>query len=456
MTRSVLLKSFGAHSFGNAITLIDRLLLVPVLFSTLPATTANAWLVVRTVPSYLAAGDVGLSSEAGNRMTHALHEGEPDRARALYSTCLFVISCLGLLLGAAFFTWTYLAGAPWLAARAEVSWGVAFMALMFTTLYALQINQSQLVNAVFRSVARDHVGVTLTHCVRACEMTLFVAAITLTAHIGAGAAAYCGARAVGNVLLHRAKRRSAPWAVASRSLVDMRLLKRMVRPALGFAALPFSMGLQQQAPLLVLADAQGLGLAGAYATAQTFARLIAQYGLQITRTVWPALTRAASEQPGSDDFWRLHDRAVGLAAVGGIALGALAVAMAPHLLAWWTVGQVRHSLPTVALLVAAAVVNAVWHVSYSSELSTSRHGRIAGLHALVMLSSLPLLWWLVQPAGADRASAWAAGIGLAAELLLLVAVARRVGAARGIGMPALVACIARATWRLLPPRQGRS
>lgn len=366
-------KSFLANSFGTLVTVFDRLLVVPFLFFFLPPSVANTWIVIRTIPSYISSADIGMASEAGNRMTRAVFNNDFNLARRIYSSAFFCVTLFGGLIFIVFAIWTYFFGAYWIKKNLGYEILYSFGLLCFVALYSLQINQSQIINAVFRSAGIDYIGIFATHCIRIAEIILFCSAIYFAESVFFGAAAYFLARFVGNIVLNFYKRKKILWARVSIFNWEKKEAFSMVRPALGFAAFPLVMGLYQQLPISFLVAKFDATSAGNMSVLLIFCRFLSQYGMQMARTVWPELTRIAAAPGNEKKFWILHDKAVALVVFGGAGLCGVFFVFGEFFIKKWTLGNFEPKSSHLALALFTMYLNSIWMVSYASWQARSMH-----------------------------------------------------------------------------------
>src|SRR5271163_1103810 len=78
---SRVIRGISANVYGNLIQTALQLLSVPILATHWGLETYGAWLIIFTVPNYLAFADFGFTSAAGNDMTISVARG--DRAAAI-------------------------------------------------------------------------------------------------------------------------------------------------------------------------------------------------------------------------------------------------------------------------------------------------------------------------------------------------------------------------------------
>src|SRR5271170_2561156 len=81
LRNSRIIRGISANVYSQLVQTLLQLLSVPILATHWGLETYGAWLVIFTVPAYLAFADFGFAAAAGNDMTHSIARG--DRAAAI-------------------------------------------------------------------------------------------------------------------------------------------------------------------------------------------------------------------------------------------------------------------------------------------------------------------------------------------------------------------------------------
>lgn len=434
-----ILKSFFAHTFGTLVTLFDRLLMVPLVFSNCHVSIANVWLISRAVPAVLTSSDIGLSSEAGNRLTKFVNAEKYSDAEFYYVTARLTVSAFSLLLLVTYILWIFTNGQAWLMSHNVNSIKTGLVVLVSVGVYSFLLNQSQVTNAAFRSCGYDYIGVFMTHCMRLAEIIFFGIAIFFIKDLATSIVIFVLIRLVGNFYMMYKLRRMCVYSIGlsiRRYRVD--ILKEMIRPSLGFALLPLSMALIQQAPIFILSEKISLVAAVAYSSTQTFVRVIAQLGLQVSRSIWPVLISSDS----SKDLGQLdrnndiQDFSFVLSALVLLPVMLSMVFWGADIINYWTIGHVQVTQLQILLQSLASFFSALWIISMSSDLAGSKHTKPMMFYMANVLSILIFLLLLIDylPKEYVQANNMVAFLVMLSEFVMLSYVLQRNGKARGLSI----------------------
>ena len=74
--------NLGANTLGRVLGVLIQLISVPVMLSHWGAWIYGEWILLSTMPSYLAMSDIGFGNVAGNEMTMLVSRGKKREALA--------------------------------------------------------------------------------------------------------------------------------------------------------------------------------------------------------------------------------------------------------------------------------------------------------------------------------------------------------------------------------------
>ena len=407
---------FGAHAFGNLVTIADRILLVPLMLVLWGPDLFGVWVIIRSVPAWLSISEMGFASAAGNLMTTAVASQQPEHAGSIYRTAgwmIGVISIVGMLIAVLICTLVPLSE---LLNCELVSRRDFAVAILLACIYTVSIFQTQLLYAVARS-EQLHAEVTLQiHITRVAELALSLMLMWIGGGVVAASTGYIAARWCGIVFIRHYLRQRISWDRLG--AVDYSLARRMVKPALGYAVLPVVQALQLQGMTMVLAMFSAPPVVLAYNSMRTLARMPQMLGMSIGRTAWPEMTNAIAhgDQKRLVRLYR-HTQFVGIA-FGVVSLVALALC-GETVFRIWTVGKVQFNWTTFVLLSASAAVTS-YATTQMSILNAAGHHQSSAFVWTAVSGVSVLVCYFIGPQLTGRN---ASAILLVAEVLVCVFVA---------------------------------
>lgn len=365
------LAAMGAQSVGMAITISTQLASLPLFLSVWDTHTYGLWLVISTVPSYLAMADVGMVTAAGNRMAMSMGAGDTrDANRAFHSAQAFValVSAALLLL-----TFPLVLLSPW-PPNATADQRVAMLALSCTVLIGFVCGLSE---QVFKATGRYATGILLGNFIRLGEWGGWMLGLLLGGSFTAVAVGGLIVRTLGTLATmciagqgHHGLRWGFHQATAA-------MVRAMLRPAAGFMAFPLANAFQAQGITLIVAGVLGPAAAAVYNTMRTLVRTTVQATAIFSHSLWPEFSRlyGAGEQAALNS---LVKRSAWLSAAQATLMSVALYLLAPWILQVWTHGQIAPNATLLGWLSIYAVVCGIWHVPRMLLMATNRHEALSG------------------------------------------------------------------------------
>ncbi len=384
-----MLAVFGAHSVGNLVTLCDRFLLLPIMLYFWGAELTGIWLTLRTVPAVLSVGELGFASAAGNRMTIYLASHEFSQAARVYwgtARMIGVITLVALGVNIAVLAFTPIQS--WLKCETLSSFDFV-LAVLAVAAYTVLVFQTQLYYAAYRSINMQAFAVFSIHLVRVAELALAVLAIFLWPSVIAVSMAYMIARALGVVAIRRNLFKQANWLCEHRS-TDWGTSRELLKPALGFAAIPISQSLQLQGSALAVAIAAGPETVAAFTAMRTLARFPIQFCSSLGRTAWPEFSQAfaARDMKG---LLALHQRVMAISLLLSVLSVAALIFAGPWVFQLWTGNKLEFSMAAFVMLAFGSGVCALGSNALTLLNALSLHLRTARAWFLITIVTVAAL-----------------------------------------------------------------
>lgn len=379
--KSRIVAALGAGAFGQAVNVGIQLLSLPAFLAVWTPAEYGVWLMLSALTAYISMADVGLVTAVGTEMTMATGRGDRAGANRLFQSALafMLLVCAVLAVVAlpliALLPFEVLKGADRRAALA---------ALTLTTLLALF---SGLADALFRATGRNATGIMGANLVRLAEWLGWMAGLAWFGSFVAVAIGGLLARAAGLATMAVLSARGdhgVVWRLGAARTAEVR---RMARPALAFMAFPVANAINFQGVTLLVGHFFGPALLVLFNAYRTLSRVAMQLSAMFSHSVWPELSRLYG-QGGAPAVRRLYWRATVLCSALGVGISLLLYLAAPSILQVWTHGSIELRPTLLAVMLLAAAVVGVTHMSKVMLLATNQHG---GLAAWVMASAVGAL-----------------------------------------------------------------
>lgn len=382
--RDRLARGVAANALGKVYVALIQLISVPALVSAWGVEDYGVWLMLSTIPTYLALSDFGFSQAATADMTMKIARGERESALITFQSLWCLIAIVGtvlvalagaLLYGVAQFP----DSAPWIADHSAV--------LFVLTCYAIVGQASRVVLTGFHSSGHYALGTAVNDSLSFAEGVLVI----LSAMLGAGHF-LCGlvllaGRIANWALLHALLKTRVPWLEVNATYTRIAELKRLLRPAMGAMAIPLSLALNVQGMVLVVGAVLSPAAVATFSAVRTLSRVAVQVVGLFGRASMPEISAATArgETEGLAKILRMNLAALAVILVPAALILAL---FGPEIVQLWTGGALQPESLFVALMAAGMIVHGVWMLAAQMLLAVNGHSQAASLGFVLSLFSV--------------------------------------------------------------------
>jgi O-antigen/teichoic acid export membrane protein len=406
MTRlrnSRVVHGIGANVYGQIVQTALQLLAVPIYATHWGLATYGAWLVIFTVPNYLAFADFGFALAAANDMTVSVARG--DRAAAVKTfhavRAAMIGICSLLLLVCVVAVYSIPDGS--LGFVPDLSHDQARYVLLMLGAYGVLSIQNSISLAAFRSIGKYAEGTYLSTSIHLAENLGALVVVTLGGNMEAAAATYLIVGLAGMVVRMVWLRIQAGWLVYFSWHVHFGEVRRLLNPAFAVLALPMAQALFIQGTVGVVGLAGGAASVPAFTTVRTLSRIGLQLTMIVNNAVVPEFTMAAASVDHGRRA-RLAFMCIASSALILIPMFLIVVTAGPLMLKLWTHGAIHAPYALIVLMAATMIVNGTWLPIANLIFALNHTSRYSYFYlaasAVSVLLSYPLVRWLGSPGAA--------------------------------------------------------
>lgn len=371
-----IIKGIKAHGFTQLSQLVIRVLEVPLFLSVWTSSQYGQWLVMISVPTYLALADGGFATAAGRDMTMRLARGDTQGARSVFQS----ISLLLLILsGTMLIIWAllldYFPIVSWLMPH-DIPGTEATKTLFILMAYVAVIFQSSLLYGCYCAAGRYGDG------------ALFIAFIQIAEFIGISIALICGGgtgllamamiavRLTGTFLMFADLRRTSEWVRPGITYAKMIHVKNLLGPSLGALTMPVSSALNLQGIRIIISVALGASFVAVFSAIRTMTRALIQPATIISKVAEPELAMAFGS--GNRDLsGKIFLRSCQISIWMSLVCGMVSVVSGKYLFEKWTNHAFEFKWEAYVLLLMGAILNCIWSTLAQAAYATNRTRSIA-------------------------------------------------------------------------------
>jgi O-antigen/teichoic acid export membrane protein len=388
----------------TAITFIQ----VPVFLHFWSVPLYGEWLVLNSIPNYLAFSNSGFGTVAGNDMTMLVAGGNRERALQVFQSCWWLILTICttitlLLCGTLYFLPAALLLKISTISETDTKWIIFYLAVSI-----LLAQLEMLLQSAYRSIGRYPYGAFVKSAMAVAAFSCTLLSVILGYGARTTALVYAVASIAGTTFLALLVKHDIPWIEFGWRHARFSEIRRITRPAIAFMGFPIGIALNMQGTLLAVSYALGPVSVVVFSTARTVSRGALQMVQMINSTFEPELT--LSFGAGKIDLTRaLHRRACQLALLVAVVAVSGVMVVGPYFLHHWTGGHVPPSRGLLSVLLMVVVVYALWSTSSTLLTSTNQHQKMAAVYLAATSLTCVVCYFFAR---------WEGLFGAAAALLL--------------------------------------
>lgn len=364
--------AFGAHSYGQAVSVVTQLASLPLFLGRWDTTTYGIWLMLTAMPTYLSMSDGGLVTAAANEIAVASAKNDTQRANRLFQSSLAFLTgtCTVVALIAAFAI--YVVGIPGVKDAGSQN------ALMLLAIGVLIAQFNGLAETIYRASGHHALGIFLGNNSRLAEWAGWMVGLFAFG-------TYQGVAATG--LLCRALGFACTWFGSTRIQSDIRWrfqlasknqVRALVGPAASFMTFTLSNALSIQGITLLVGHLLGPVAVAIFNTYRTISRVALLITSTLGNSVWAEFSRLYATG-GMPAVAPLFLRAYRISTAASVGLSLVLLVIAPFLLKYWSRNQIDFQFGLMALMLAYAAVAGSWNVARVLLMSINNHTNLARL-----------------------------------------------------------------------------
>lgn len=390
-----ILKRIVSSSFANAtgigISAISQLISVPVLTSAWGIERYGTWLVLTTIPVYLALSDMGFASAATSDMTMHAARGHHEKVTCTFQSVWLLVNAMAALpIALTGLLVKVIPFAPW------ESWESLAMltrehgrTLLLLVCYSAVAMNARIILSAFRATENYALGTILYDCMTLVETSILLSVAFAGLGFESCVCVLLGTRTATFAMMWFILRRQVPWLALGVRHASLSELKRLWRPAIAALSIPAALAVNLQGMIVVAGVFISPAAAGILAPVRTISRIAVQIVGIVNRATIPELSAAGAKQ----------DR-LALANIIVLNIASVIFVLAPgatlfaifggRVIELWTNFKIHPDPALVVLVAIASIAHGLWSYTSNILLAFNEHTRIARSLILLSLTSVLL------------------------------------------------------------------
>ncbi|QZD92041.1 hypothetical protein K3162_10860 [Qipengyuania xiapuensis] len=272
--RRRILRGVAANLASIATRIAVQFATLPIFFAAWDAERIGTWLIIFSVPAYIALVGNAFAGAGGTAALAAAREGAMERARSDFRAS-WTISAGSTAVLALLFAGSAMFLVPSLLDRGgAVDIMDAAQAAAWLALYIFATSQMAVFDIPFRVAGRYPDHIFLYNAASLIEIVVIAAAVTFSESLAVLAMALALTRCVAAAVIFLSARKAAPEIFAGERAGQGQSMASLWRPSLAFMLVPLVFGLNLQGYLLLVGAAFGAVMLASFVATRTLTRLL--------------------------------------------------------------------------------------------------------------------------------------------------------------------------------------
>lgn len=394
-----MLKNISSNLFSNIVLIFIRIVQFGILLYYWDKDYFGEWLVLFTIPEYLALSDLGVGVVAVNEITALVAKKRKKEANIIFWNATYFQIIIFLIIFVStflffnsntlnFLLFNYLS-------EEEVFYGL--MLLVPYVFFSMQLN---LLCGIFRAEGNYHIGVYIINSIKLVEAIL----ICVVAYFGYGiltvSLIYFSIHLICVLILFWVVLRRNTWLKFSRNSIALSKIKPIIHSSLAQFSIPLSFALTNQGIIILVGRYLGPSFVVTFSSIKIVVNFINQFVKIFQNAVWPILTIELAKGNFEKAKWYFY-RTVKVSALLSMIVSIFILLLGNKILSIWTSGQVnlKSNFTLFFLLVFSNIFHILWTTNGVVLISVNKQQKYSLFFLLCSLIFLLSNFFLIEKIG---------------------------------------------------------
>ncbi len=414
--QATILNSIGANSFGQILGLFYQILAVPLYINTWGISLYGQWLLLSTIPGYLAIGDIGFVSAAANDMTILTAKNQHYQALKVFQSIQAMILSISILVLMAIVGLILLM--PSLFSQSRLIDAQDFSIIVFClSAYSLLALQEGLLNAGFRAGRLFTFSLWLGNIQRIVEVGSILTALVFKWSPVEISILMLLIKVISLAICKICLSKRVPWIHFGFSHASWLEIRRLMQPAFSFMAFPAANAIKNQGTITLIGAMLGASEVVIFSSVRT----ICNSGLQLVKIIqhscWPEVSSAFAKK-NIQLIQKMNVLICGLAFWLGLLILFGLLLFGNTILTYWTLGEIQAPFLLLLVMCLGNFAAGIWSGGSTIMMAINHHSRLGIYYLLSTISMLSVVLFLGQRLGLLEYAAIASAI----EIFLVIVV----------------------------------
>lgn len=382
----------------TASNILIQLLGIPLLLKFWGTELYGEWLVLFTLPSYIAMSDIGLGTVICTEVNVLLSQNKKEQAKVLFNSAFNFIVKVGLFPLIFFILIAFLPGLKSGLNIVKIDENEFTYSFIFLCIYSYLAIIITLPRGLYRSIGLFARGQYIATSFTLFEFFMFLAAVTLKLNIIWVALTYLIARLLCTLFIIFDIRKKTEIVQFALHKTDYTNIKKLIHPSLSMMSVYLGQSFSSQGIIVIISMTLGSVSVVVFSTIRTLCNMAKQPLMIISLAFWGEFTTAFAQKNKL-----LIAKLFKMANLATIGASILATIFLFFFGAWilnvWTQGKVQPEEPFYSIFLLSIVTNVFWYTRWNFLLSINKHTTAVYFYLFSTILILLLIWFFIPMFG---------------------------------------------------------
>ena len=367
---------FSANVMGQGINMFLRIISMPVFLHFWGKELYGEWLILITIPSYLAVSGTGICNVAGNEMVIKKSNGSEKDVLGIYQSIWLLILIVAIL-----FLFISIALAFFLPIKEMlhlkmISADDIATSIVLLAVYTLWFLQSELLLGAYRAAGIFVKGINFNNLILLTENIGLLLVVMFSSSVTSAISVYVLIRMAGVTLMYIMLRKRERWFGLGIKYASFSTIKQSVSPTLSYLAINVSNAISVQGMITIIGLRLGASAVVSFSVMRTILNSVKQLNSLIYYSVWPEFSTALAIN-NTALAKRLHRYACQSTFLFTLFNVVILLIFGSQIIQLWTNGKVEIDYPFFLFMLLSMLPNTFYVTSSFVNVSINKMTKIA-------------------------------------------------------------------------------
>ncbi len=391
-----IIKGVFSGAFGQAVTIAIQLISIPLFLSQWGIELYGEWLILSSIPTYLALSDIGLPTTAGNAIAMLTGSEYDQKKLEIYQSTWVMVTSLSFIILCLFVLSIYYFKVYELTNIKTIPFETFYYTIILLLIHVVLCFQSGVLKIAYRAIKKNPFGDFLNYITRLLEWICASGAVFFYSKgVFEVAACFVIVRFFSNII---------QWLILkinkNKLLIGIKYFKfetviELLKPSISTMMFPLGLAMTLQGMILIIGHILNPESVVLFNIYRTLTRITVQVITVINQSIWPEISYAFAEKK-IDVVKKLTKNSQNLCLFFGSIMLFCLYFLNEIIIDFWLNKTVLYNNNLLNLLLLSTLIHIVWQPFWVAQMALNMHIIFSYLFVVISLMSAVSSYFLIN------------------------------------------------------------